>query len=214
MKLGCIGCLAVIVGVLVVVGLALGLIFLSINIFGEPDIRPVAFSRNEGYSAQHKLYEVILRQAGRSARKDPIVLTEREVNAFLSRHLQEAAGLPLAQMSVKLSKGEAHIQGQTTLKSLVRNPVLAWAIPYLPDKRLDQPLWVTIKGQVGIEPASGNSRYGTLTVNELLLGRQPLSSFLLYALMGPSGGGLLRWPVPAVVESVQIDDGQAIIRTR
>jgi hypothetical protein len=33
-------------------------------------------------------------------------------------------------------------------------------------------------------------------------------------MMGPSGAGLFRWPVPGVVDSLQIEEGHAIIRTR
>jgi hypothetical protein len=37
---------------------------------------------------------------------------------------------------------------------------------------------------------------------------------LLYLLLGPSGGGLLQWPVPAVVDEVRIGDGQLFIVTK
>jgi hypothetical protein len=32
--------------------------------------------------------------------------------------------------------------------------------------------------------------------------------------MGPSGGGLLQWPVPAVVDEVRVGEGQLTITTR
>lgn len=214
MRFGCLGCLALIVVAVILVAFGLGMVFLSINIFGTPETRAVTFSKADGYSAQQKLYETILRQSGRSSRKDPIVLTEREANAFLARHLAEVAGVPLSPLTVRLQRGEAVVQGQTVFRNLLQNPILARIAPYLPDRRLDQPVWVTLRGYVSLEPPSGASRYGTLTVTGLELGRQPLSSFILVVLMGPSGGGLLRWRVPATVESVQIEDGHLVIRTR
>ncbi len=214
MKLGCFGCFFLVVAVLAVLMLAGGMLFLSANIFGSPDVRPVSFSRADGYAAQQKLYEVALRQAGRSSRKDPIALTEREANAFLSRHL-EAGAVPLSSLIVRFDTDQFVAQGQTPLRNLVQGPPFAYLIPYLPDKRLDRPVWVSIHGRITIEAPAGEARrYGNVTVTQFVLGRQPISTFLIYVMMGPSGAGLFRWPVPAVVESVQIQGGQAIIRTR
>src|SRR6266849_119982 len=98
MRLGCVGCFLLIVVVLVIAVLVGAILFLSVNIFGTPDVRPVSYSREDGYSAQQKLFEVALRQSGRSSRKDPIVLSEREANAFLSRHLAEGVGVPVSPL--------------------------------------------------------------------------------------------------------------------
>ncbi len=215
MRLGCFGCFFLIIAILVILLLAGGVIFLSVNIFGTPDVRPTSFSKGDGYSAQQKLYEVVLRQSGRSSRKDPIVLSQREANAFLSRHLAEAAGVPLSSLILRFEKGQVFAQGQTPLRNLFQGPPFAQLLPYIPDKRLDQPVWVTVRARLSVEvSAGGASRYGSVSVTELELGRQPVSSFLLYLMMGPSGAGLFRWPVPGVVESIQIEDGQAIIRTQ
>ena len=214
MKFGCFGCLALIVLVLVVVTVGGTLIFLSTNIFATPDLQSVPFSKSDGYSAQQKLYEVILRGAGRSHRTDPIVLSEREVNAFLAHHLDEAA-LALSPITVKLEGDQFFVQGQTPLRNLLRAPLFSYLAPYLSDPRLDQPVWVSIRGRIDIQGAAGKgTRYGTVSMTEFALGRQPVSSVLLYAAMGPSGAGLFRWSVPSVVESVEIRGKQAIIRTR
>lgn len=214
MKLGCFGCLFLI-AVLVILALAAGVMFVSGNILLSPDGRPVSFSRADGYAAQQKLYEVVLRQAGRSSRKDPISLTEREASAFLSRHLAESARIPFSDLSVRFDPGEFVVQGQTPLRSLAQGPLLSYLAPYIPDKPLDRSVWVSIRGRINIETSAvGPKRYATVTVTRFVLGRQPLSSLLLYAILGPSGAGLLEWPVPGVVESVQIQEGQAIIRTR
>ena len=214
MKLGCFGCLLVVV-VLVVLVLTVGALFVSGNIFRSPDGHPVSFSRADGYAAQQKLYEVVIRQAGRSSRKDPISLTEREASAFLSRHLAESARIPLSDLSVRFDPGEFVVQGQAPLRSLAQGPLLSYLGPYIPERPLDYPVWVSIRGRINIETSSvGTKRYATVTVTRFVLGRQPLGTVLLYVMLGPSGAGLLEWPVPEVVESVQIQAGRAIIRTR
>jgi len=213
-RLGCFGCFFVVIGVLALVVVVGGAVFLSLNLFGAPEVRSVAFSKGDGYSAQQKLYEVVLRQAGRSSRKDPIVLHEREANAFLSRHLIESAGIPFSPLVVHFEKGALFAQGQTPLRNLFQGPPFAQIIPYVPDSRLNQPVWVTIRAKIDVEPGISNTKHGTVSVTQFELGRQHVGSFLLYAMMGPSGAGLFRWQVPSNVEGVQIEEGQLIIRTR
>jgi len=215
MRLGCFGCLFLIIAVLVLVVVALGVVFLSTNLLGTPEVRPVSFSKGDGYSAQQKLYEVVLRQSGRSSRRDPIVITEPEANAFLARHLDQA-GLPLSPLVVRFANGQLTAQGQTALRNLFKGPPFAQLLPYLSDKRLDQPVWITVRARIRVEGGlgAGTSRYGSAEVVDFALGKQPLGSFLLSVLMGPSGGGLLHWQVPSVVDDVQIRDGQLVITTR
>lgn len=212
MKLGCFGCLALIVAILVIVVVGLGIIFLSTNIFSTPDVRPVPFTKNDGYAAQKKLFEVASRQSGRSSRRDPILITEAEANAFLSRHLEQS-GLPLSPIVVRFTKGEILAQGQTAFRNLLKGPPFAQIAPYLSMRRLDEPAWVAVRGRIKIE-GTGNSRHGSVEVTQFALGKQQLGSILLLLLMGPSGGGLLQWPVPAVVDEVRVGEGQLTITTR
>ena len=209
---GCFGCVAVIVALLVIAVVGLGIIFLSTNIFGDLELKPVSFTKNDGYSAQQKLFEVASRQSGRSSRRDPITITEAEANAFLSRHLEQS-GLPLSPIVVRFVKGEVLAQGQTAFRNLLKGPPFAQIAPYLSTKRLDEPVWVTVRGQIKIK-GTGNSRHGSVDVTEFALGKQSLGSILLLLLMGPSGGGLLEWPVPAVVDQVRVGEGQLSITTR
>lgn len=209
---GCFGCVAVIVVILVLAVVGLGVIFLSTNIFGPVDVKPVSFTRNDGYAAQQKLFEIASRQSGRSSRRDPITLTEPEANAFLSRHL-EKSGLPLSPIVVRFAKGEILAQGQTPFRNLLKGPPFAQIAPYLSTKKLDEPVWVTVGGRVKIE-GTGTSRHGSVEVTQFALGNQSLGSILLSLLMGPSGGGLLEWPVPAVVDQVRVGEGQLSITTR
>jgi hypothetical protein len=212
MKLGCFGCLLLVVALLIVVVVGLGVIFLSTNIFSAPEVRPVSFTKIDGYAAQQKLFEVASRQLGRSSRRDPIVMTEPEVNAFLSRHLEQS-GLPLSPIVVRLHRGEVLAQGQTPFRNLIKGPPFAQIARHLADRRLDEPVWVTVRGRISID-GTGNSRQGRLEVDQFALGTQHLGSFLLLLLMGPSGGGLLHWPVPAVVDEIRVGEGNLAITTR
>ena len=209
---GCFGCVALIVVILVIAVVGLGIIFLSTNIFGDLELKPVSFTKNDGYAAQQKLFEVASRQSGRSSRKDPLTITEPEANAFLSRHLDQSA-LPLSPLVVRFVKGEILVQGQTAFRNLLKGPPFAQIAPYLTTKRLDEPIWVTVRGRITIK-GTGNSRHGSVEVTQFALGKQSLGSILLLLLMGPSGGGLLEWPVPAVVDQVRVGDGQLSITTR
>ena len=209
MRLGCIGCLLLIILILVI---ALGVIFLAGNILATPDVQPVSFARSDGLAAQQRLFEVLLRQSGQSRRRDPIVITEAEANAFLAKHLDQA-GLPLSPIVVRFSRGELTAQGQTALRNLFKGPIFSHLLPYVPDKRLDTPVWVTVRARIRVD-ATDRRHYGNVEVGEFALGRQPLGSFLLSFLMGPTGGGLLKWPIPSVVDDIQIRDRQVVISTR
>jgi len=216
MRLGCIGCLLVIILILVVLLAAAGVLFLSANIYGVPDVVETPFSRSDGYAAQQKIFEVLQRESGRSSRKDPIVLSNREVNAFLSNHLSKSAGLPLSPLSVHFSRGEALVQGRTPLRKLLQGPPFAQLLPYIPDQRLDRPVWVTLRGRLSVDSSigSGAARYGKVSLTGFSLGKQPVSGWLLTIMMGPSSTHLLRWQVPPIVESIDIEEGQLVIRTR
>ncbi len=102
MRLGCVGCLLVILVTVIFGVAAAGAIFFSANIFDEPEVHIQPFTTADGYRAQQKLYEIVLRDDERSSRADPVIFTERELNAFLSRHLIDMAGLSFSPISVVL----------------------------------------------------------------------------------------------------------------
>jgi len=216
MRYGCFGCLALLILVLVVAVAALGIVFLSGNITSPPDVRPVRYSRADGYAAQQKLYEVVLRQTGRSSRQDPVVLTDQEANAFLANHLAEAAELPFDPLIVRFTNGQIELQGQTPLRNLLQGPPFAQLLPYVSDSRLDRPLWVTVRGRIVIEAkgAGGARTYGQVELSDFALGKQELGTWLVSLMLGPTAKRIMRWQVPSVVHEVQLQDGKAIIVTR
>src|SRR5262249_39940047 len=132
-----------------------------------------------------------------------------------SNHLVEDTRRPLSEVTVKFGSGEFVARGRMPLRGVIQDRPLAYLAPYISAKWLDQSVWVSIRGKIDIESqAGGGKRYGKVIVSEFELGRQPVGTLLLYAILGPSGGGLLEWQVPSVVESVQFENGEAIIRTR
>lgn len=215
MRLGCFGCLALIVALVVIAVAALGIVFLSGNITNPPDVQPIRYSRADGHAAQQKLYELVLRQTGRSSRQDPVVITEPEANAFLANHL-EASDLPLNPLILRFEKGQVEVRGQTPLRNLLQGPPFAQILPYVSDSRLDRPLWITVKGRLVVEGAGGEGSrsYGRVDLTEFALGRQELGTWLVSFMLGPTSKRLLRWQVPSVVREIQIQDGKAIVVTR
>lgn len=215
MRLGCFGCLALTVVVVVIAVAALGVVFLSGNIANAPDVQPTRYSRADGHAAQQKLFELVLRQTGRSSRQEPVVITEAEANAFLANHL-EASDLPLNPLIVRFAGGQIEVLGQTPLRNLLQGPPFAQILPYVSDSRLDRPQWVTVKGRIVIEGrgTEGTRSYGRVDLSEFALGRQELGTWLVSFMLGPTSKRLLRWQVPSVVREVQIQDGKAIVITR
>jgi len=216
MRLGCFGCLVLVVGILVIVVAAAGFLFLSGNMATAPDVQPSRFTRADGFSAQRKLYELVMRESGRSTRTDPVVLSEAEVNAFLANHLEEAAGLPFSPLIVRFAGGQLELKGQTVLRHLLQGPPFPQFMRYMPAEKLDQPVWVTVRGRFVVEhPRSKTGRtYARMDVTEFALGKQPVGKWLLWLMLGQTGSKLLRFQIPAVVDSVEIEERRAIIRTQ
>jgi hypothetical protein len=216
MRFGCFGCLVLLVAFLVVIVAAAGFIFLSGNMGTPPDVQPTRFTRADGFSAQRKLYELVLRESGRSTRTDPVILSEAEVNAFLANHLAEAANLPFSPLIVRFEGGQLELRGQTVLRNLLQGPPFPQLMPYLPAAHLDQTVWVTVRGRFIIDHprTKGGRTYARVEVSEFALGKQPVGRWLLWLMLGPAGSKLLRFQVPTIVDSVQIEERRAMIRTQ
>jgi hypothetical protein len=217
MRLGCLGCLGLTI-LLLVSGLAVAalLFFLAGNLFGAPEVKVPAVSRPEGFAAQQKLLEIAARQAGRSSRREPVVLTEREINSFVANHLTDSARVPLDPIITRLTRGYFEVQGKTALRNLLQGAPFAWLAPYLPPARLETPVWITVRGTLSVEPAAPGSprTVARLRFTDLTLGKQALPSSLVPYILGRTAPRLSEFPVPAVVEGAQIEDGRLIVRTR
>lgn len=216
MRPGCIGCFLLFVAVAFVAVLAGGFFFMTGNIMDEPQREVLRWSPAEGSMARAKLYEVAQRDAGQSTRQDPLILTEREVTALVSRHLAETAGLRFEPFAIKLVRGQFVLQGRTVLRSLLQGPPFAQLIPYLPPAQLDRLIWITVRGYLSLQPGAqgGKPGRGRVVLTEFNLGKQTVGNWPFSAVMGPAGSRLFDWPVPGGVRDVEIEDGRIVIRTR
>jgi hypothetical protein len=213
-RLGCLGCLTVAL-LVAVAGIAVaGLIFFSVNIFDDPGLHGPPFTSADGHRAQQKVYEIIVRQANRSDRITPVVFTEAELNAFLSRHLVETSNLSISPLWVALqSRNMVEIRGRTTLRNLLQRFPFDQIASYLPETA-DQPVWIQVRGELRLERDRARGRqHGRLRVSNFLLGTQPISPWVFRAILGWTSEGVLRWPVPAVVHDLEVRDGRLVVRT-
>src|SRR5262244_3910000 len=86
-----------------------------------PVIEATRFTREDGVRAQQKIVDLALHRG----RRDPVLLTEAEVNAFVSRHL-DPAELPVGGPVIRLYDGDAlEIIGTVPLGRLVRESPVA-----------------------------------------------------------------------------------------
>jgi hypothetical protein len=193
-----------------------GFIFLSGNIFEDPRFDAVEWSRGDISGVRAKLSELVQRDAGHSGRQDPVVLSEREVNALVARHLAEAGGLRFDPFAVRLAQGQFVLQGRTSVGSLLQGPPFAQLAPQLPAAQLNRPIWITARGYVSVDPGQPGGKQGRARVvlTEFTLGKQPVGSWPFYIVMGPTGSGVLKWNVPGSVTDIEIDDRRVVIRTR
>ena len=216
MKLGCAGCLILIVVLTFLAILVGGFVFLSGNIFEEPHFEALDWSRADASAVRSTLREIILRDAGQSGRQDPVLLSEREINALVARHLAETAGLRFDPFAIRLVPGQFLLQGRTVLRSLLQGPPFAQLAAYLPASQLNRPIWITVRGYIAVRPGEPGGKPGQARValTEFTLGRQPVGNWPFSAVMGSAGSGLLKWPVPGAVRDIDIEDRKVVIRTR
>ena len=219
MRLGCGGCLGAalvgMIGVAAVGGAAWGVF----RVLQTPDTPTAVGTPADGLAAQQKLYEIVRRGArrpGRAGSAEAVTLTEREVNAFLARHLAEAAELPLTDIGVRLvGGGVLEIVGRLPLRHLLgESPVSALA-DVLPERWLGHRAWIHLRARARVEPGGsrGQRRYLRLDVERFQVGRQRLPALTLRHLLSPSALRVLRWPLPDGVEAITLEAGRAVIRT-
>ena len=212
MRLGCLGCLTVLIGVALVAGSA----WFGVRMLQEPAFPAVATTAADGVRAQQKIFEVVQRSAGRSKTNgEPIVLSERELSAFLSRHLAEAADVPFSDVGLRLAgSGIAEFKGRLPLRHLLSEAPLSALAMAVPAAWLERSVWLRLGTRARIEPGTTRAqrRYLRLDVVEFAVGRQWLPAPVIRLLLDPATLRVLRWPVPDRVEAVTIENGRVVIR--
>ena len=176
--------------------------------FERPPSQHEIGSPADGRRAQQKLYEVF---AGRTAsrrdgRGSTVTLSERELNAFIARHVS-GDELPLNEMGVRLiGDGLVEFTGRLPLR----------ALGSLPQRWAPTQLWVRLRGTIRLESgtARGNRRNLRLDIEQFSIGRRRLPAVILGWLPGGRTLQAIRWPVPATVESLTVEPGQLTVATR
>jgi len=204
-----VGCAVLVTTTAVVCGLAAGSLWVGSRMLQEPEVPAAAGTAEDGVRGQQKIYAII-RGAGRATgRTRQIVLSEPELNGFLSRHLAEAATIPFGPGAVRLvGDGMIEFKGQVPLRH-----VLAIA-SLLPTTWLEQPVWLHLWARVSVEVGSarGQRRYLRLDIERFALGRQPLPGVLPVLLVNPVILGQLRLRIPETVEAITIETRMVVIR--
>lgn len=176
------------------------------RILQAPVIEAIRFTREDGVRAQQKIVDLALHRG----RRDPVLLTEAEVNAFVSRHL-DPAELPVGEPVIRLRDNDTlEIIGTVALGRLVRESPVATLADILPRWWLARQVWLSIAARA----ATSSERRAVLRLEprRLLIGRQRVPAFVLRLLFEPSSLRLLRIALPPEVQTVRIERGRVIIQ--
>jgi len=143
------------------------------------------------------------------------MLSEAEVSALAARLLEDA-GLLTSSLSTEMREGRAVVQWQGPVASLLQGPPFRWLAAVLTQPMGRSPIWITLAGVVQLQSASrpGRPRYAEVKVASARVGSLAVPGWLLTLMAGPRGASLLRWPVPATVDRLDIREGRLMIRTR
>lgn len=180
----------------------------------EPEVRADAGSPEDGIHGQQKIFDLARGGAGRG-RDVPhaVVLSEAEVNSFLSRNLVEVAKMPITVRAVRLAgDGVVEFKGLVALRDVLSASPLASLVP---STWLERPVWLHLTARASLEVGATRTqrRYLRFDLQRVAIGRQALPGFFRWLLPSPGVRGLLRWRVPDSVESVTIESGTVVIKT-
>lgn len=211
MRAGCV----VIAGSLgLLLGLGVVALWAGSRLAQEPDVPVTQGSAEDGARAQQKIFDLIRGETPKArGRPHEVVLTEAEINRFLSRNLVEAAGMPVAVRAVRLTgNGVVEFKGLLPLREVLSAAPVASVVP---TAWLDRQCWLHLEAKASLEVGAARKqrRYLRLDVQRFAIGRQRLPGTLLRLLAGPRVQELLRWRMPESVEGLTIEPGAVVIKT-
>jgi hypothetical protein len=209
-----LGCLSIIL--LVFLGAAGGAAWAGRRALQEPEISANLGTADDGLKGQQKIFQIARSEADRPrGRSRSVVVTEPELNAFLSRHLSETEKIPLTIATVRLlGDGRIELKGRLLARHLLAAWPVARAAELLPQPSRERPLWLHLGARASLEvgTARGQRKYLRLEVERFALGRQPLPRAFLSLLVSPETLNLLRWRIPGSVEGITIEPGAVVVR--
>jgi hypothetical protein len=211
MRLGCGLAVPLAVALL---GLAGASLWVGSRLLREPDVTAAAGTSEDGIRAQQKIFEIARGEPPRrGARPHQVIVTEAELNRFLSKHLVEVARMPVVFSALHLAgDGVVEFKGLLPLRDLVSASLAANLVP---TTWLDRQVWLHLNARASLVVGANRSqrRYLRFDVQRLAIGWQPLPGLLLRLLPSPGLQGLLRWRMPESVEGITIEPGAVVIKT-
>jgi hypothetical protein len=211
MRSGCALAAGLTVALLVLAGAS---IWVGSRLLKEPDITATAGTSEDGIRGQQKIFEIARGEpSGRGGRQHQVVMTEAELNRFLSKHLVEVASMPMVFSAIHLAgDGVVEFKGLLPLRHLLSASL---ATNLVPATWLDRQVWLHLNARASLEVGTTRSqrRYLRFDVQRLAIGQQPLPGILLRLLPSPGLKGLLRWRMPESVEGITIEPGAVVVKT-
>ena len=207
------GCVLVVSGIVALLGVGGAALWIGSRLTQEPDVVAAQGSPEDGLRAQQKIFELIRGEDSRPrSRPHQVVMTEAELNRFLSKNLVEVAKMPFAVRGTSLGRGwSRRIQG---LVAAPRSP-LGLALDAAREPRPDRMARAARSGSISTHRASlelgatrSQRRYLRFEVRALR-DRPPADyqSRSWRLLPNPAVQALLRWRMPESVEALTVDPG-------
>jgi hypothetical protein len=208
MRLGCGGCLLAIALLACLAGAIGGIGWATARLLEDPGVTVDSPTAADSSSAQHKLYELMSRT--RHAAREPTVLTEREINALLSRQLADE--VPLTSLIARLLGGDqVEIAGLLPLRQLLIDVPGSRVLELLPERWATRPVWLHLHTRARME-VTGSRRHLRLEVERFEVGRLRLPRIATRLLLEPESLRWLRLALPDDIQSITIEPGRAVIR--
>jgi len=202
-RVGCGGCLTSIMALGLLLGIG-GPIWGMSRALQEPVIPASVTTDEDAARAQQKLFRVF-----RGAR-EPIILSETELNAFLTRNA-DIRDWPFERSMVFLRDGGVvEILGSVPLRRLVGESALPFLADFLPSGLLRRTVWFRIGTHATFERQP--RRQVLLEVKALTIGRQWVPATALRLLFEPASLRFVRVSLPETVSDVRIETGRAVIQ--
>jgi hypothetical protein len=208
------GCASI--SLLVLVGTAAGAFWAGHRALQDPEISANPGTADDGLRGQQKIFQIARSESDRPrGRSRSVVLTEPELNGFLSRHLSDTEKVPVTIVGARLlGNGKVELKGRLPARHLLASWPISLAAQLLPQPARECPLWLHLRARASLEmgTARGQRKYLRLDVERFAVGRQPLPRALLSMLVSPETLSLLRWRIPDAVEGMTIEPGAVVVR--
>lgn len=204
MRLGCSGCVTSIVMLGLFVSVAAGA-WGTARALQDPGDPAVVSTPEDAARAQQKLFRL-----ARGAARENVVLSEAEINAFVSRNV-DPRDLPFEEPIVLLRAHDVvELAGRVSLGRLLAASPLALIADVLPAGWLARRVFLRLAAHAEFELAP--RRQLRLDVREVTVGQQRLPAFTLRLLFEPASLRFVRIALPDNVADVRIESGRAVIQ--